>query len=402
MVPAYGLLGYLFLRIKLKNKISIGTSGKSLLVLWIVIAILFPLVVSVPILPKPSGPFSIGTRVFQWTDSTRLEWFTDKNPNDLRKLVAQVWYPAIDDGEKNAPYMDHMNQRAEMLGNAGGVPGFLIEQLGLVNTHSLLNAKPVSSSADIPLILFSHGITGQRSLHTILFEHLASFGYCVVALDHPYDSNLTIFPDGTSADYRSNITGNPDSLAIRRKQLNTRVADIKFIANKMEQMNQIDGEFYNVLNMDKVAIVGYSYGGATAIQTTFEDSRFKVCIVLDAWTNPVPYQIIDKGIDKPFLSLSRPRWDNNPNRSILLDTIISSGNLDQYNFVIMGTEHLDYTDTPVLNPFSDYVLGTGSIDNKRVLDLVNQFVRGFLEKYLIQTDEDFYSIHQAFPEAIIQ
>jgi hypothetical protein len=33
---------------------------------------------------------------------------------------------------------------------------------------------------------------------------------------------------------------------------------------------------------------------------------------------------------------------------------------------------------------------------------VNQFVRGFLEKYLIQTDEDFYSIHQAFPEAIIQ
>ena len=46
-------------------------------------------------LPSPTGNFSVGTQIMTWEDLARKEWFTD-NPDDYRKIVIQVWYPAID------------------------------------------------------------------------------------------------------------------------------------------------------------------------------------------------------------------------------------------------------------------------------------------------------------------
>ena len=79
------------------------------------------------------------------------------------------------------------------------------------------------------MIIISHGITGMRQIHTALAEKLANNGYVVAALNHSYDANLTVFPGGRLADYRSEITGHPDSINIRRKQIDTRTKDISFV-----------------------------------------------------------------------------------------------------------------------------------------------------------------------------
>ena len=389
MIPAFGLLGYLFLRTKLRNRLQMQFLGKTFLVLWAIGSILLPIAIPVPALPVPSGPYKVGTQIFQWTDSTRQEWFTDEDPNDVRKLVVQVWYPAVENGEKTAPYMDQMKLRAEMLGNAGGVSGFLVEQLGLVKTHGLLNAKPIVDGNPFPVVLFSHGITGQRALHTILFEHLASNGYFIAALDHPYDCNLTLFPDGTMANYRSDITGHPDSASVRRMQINTRVADIRFVADQL-QSAEIGAEgLFGKVHTKSIAVVGYSYGGATAIQSTFEDERFKACIALDGWMNPLPNHVVQNGIPAPFLHLSRPIWENNPLTHLRLDSLVSKGSKHQFSYIVEGTEHLDFTDTPMLNPLSDYVLGTGPIAAGRIKNIINELVLSFLNQYLRKSDEKF-------------
>ena len=44
------------------------------------------------------------------------------------------------------------------------------------------------------------------------------------------------FPDGSVADYRSDITGDPDSILIRRNQIITRAADIRFLINQLERI----------------------------------------------------------------------------------------------------------------------------------------------------------------------
>ena len=45
-------------------------------------------------LPAPPGPHNVGTRFFEWVDTTRGESFTD-NPDDQRRLVGQIWYPTV-------------------------------------------------------------------------------------------------------------------------------------------------------------------------------------------------------------------------------------------------------------------------------------------------------------------
>jgi hypothetical protein len=46
-------------------------------------------------LPAPTGPFSIGTKIYNWEDRSRRE-LASKNPADSRQLIVQVWYPTED------------------------------------------------------------------------------------------------------------------------------------------------------------------------------------------------------------------------------------------------------------------------------------------------------------------
>ena len=125
-----------------------------------------------------------------------------------------------------------------------------------------------------------------------MFENLASHGYIVVALDHSYDSNLTIFPDGRIADYRSEITGHPDSVNIRRNQMNTRTKDVGFVLNQLTKIHsgKIKSSLNYKIDLNKLAVGGHSYGGATAIQSAKVDKRIKACFIFDGWINPIQIQ----------------------------------------------------------------------------------------------------------------
>ena len=46
------------------------------------------------------------------------------------------------------------------------------------------------------MVLFSPGLAGVRSQNTAWAQELASHGYVVVALDHPYDSAAVVLADG--------------------------------------------------------------------------------------------------------------------------------------------------------------------------------------------------------------
>ena len=129
MVPAFGLLGYLFIRTKLIKRIKTRLMGGPMLVVWLIISAALPLAIPVPKFDPLSGPFDVGTQTFQWSDSARAEWFTDEDPDDLRKLVVQVWYPAIDNNEESPPYLDRMDQRMDALAKAGGFSGVLVLSL---------------------------------------------------------------------------------------------------------------------------------------------------------------------------------------------------------------------------------------------------------------------------------
>ena len=146
------------------------------------------------------------------------------------------------------------------MAEAGKIPSFFPTHLKHIKTNSFKNINIVKEkNKKLPILIFSHGITGSRLLHQILFESLASKGYVVFALDHSYDANISIFPDSTFADYRSDLTGNPDSLQIRKKQISTRAKDISFVINKIEKLqeNKISSESvsYTHLTLPTILLV---------------------------------------------------------------------------------------------------------------------------------------------------
>ena len=385
--PSLYLLPILFITYKkFKNRIPRVVIG--LLFFWLFIALILPLSVPVFSLPEPSGDFTVGTETFHWVDSSRLEWFTEEDKEDNRQIMVQAWYPTIKNKTlEPSPYLDFINLRATSMASAGKIPEFLPSHLSMIKTNSIRNVPCVGKNSKYPVLIFSHGITGSRHLHQVLFEHLASNGYIVFAPDHSYDSNLSIFPSGFIANYKSEITGHPDSINIRKKQINTRTLDIVFILNQIEKINNglIESHLINHLDLTSIAVGGHSYGGGTATFASHIDKRIKACIALDGWINPVPDSVLSSGLKIPFLFMGRMNWNESdyPNNYEKLDTLIKQSSNVKHRLFIKKTLHLDFTDIPLFSPFISYVMDVGPLSPKRTLPLINNIVHGFLEKHLL-------------------
>ena len=358
---------------------------------WFLISAFIPWAVPVFTMPAPEGDFSIGSETFHWVDSSRLEWFTDENDNDVREIMVQAWYPSENsDSIGTNSYMDFMNLRSKTLASAGKIPAFLPSHLNMISTNTRNDVACSNKLEKYPVLIFSHGITGSRHLHQILFEHLASKGYIVFALDHSFDANLTIFPDGKIADYRSEITGHPDSVLIREKQINTRAFDVGFIIDQIREIEtgMIDSKLSGRLDLDRVALGGHSYGGATAILASHNHEIVKACVVLDGWISPIPDKVISEGINVPFLFMGRPSWHDSDypgNYERLADLITHSSN-EKYDLRINQTLHLDYTDIPLMSPLVKHVMDVGDLKPSITLSLINDLVLGFLEVHLLERD----------------
>ena len=388
MLAAIYILPAMFIAYKY---IAVNRFTGTILGAWFLISAFIPWAVPVFTMPDPGGDFHIGSEIFHWVDSSRLEWFTDENDNDVREIMVQAWYPSENsDSIGTNSYMDFMNLRSKTLASAGKIPAFLPSHLDMISTNTRNDVACSNKLEKYPVLIFSHGITGSRHLHQILFEHLASKGYIVFALDHSFDANLTIFPDGKIADYRSEITGHPDSVLIREKQINTRAFDVGFIIDQIREIEtgMIDSKLSGRLDLDRIALGGHSYGGATAILASHNHEIVKACVVLDGWISPIPDKVISEGINVPFLFMGRPSWHDSDypgNYERLADLITHSSN-EKYDLRINQTLHLDYTDIPLMSPLVKHVMDVGDLKPSITLSLINDLVLGFLEVHLLERD----------------
>lgn len=151
-------------------------------------------------LQEPTGPYKVGTITYDWTDSSRRE--EKCNGADVkRELMVQVWYPAENtENLKKAPYTKDAPEIIRGLEKYYFIKPFLLRKLKDVQTHSFINAQLSSKSVKYPVLIFSHGMVGSRNQNTFQAEELASHGYIVVAVDHPYYAAATVFSDGRVAE----------------------------------------------------------------------------------------------------------------------------------------------------------------------------------------------------------
>ena len=367
------------------KKISLYVFGLILLV-TIVFAlgyrVIMPILIPLSDLPTPTGAYSIGTQIFEWTDSDRDEWFT-REDSDKRRIVVQVWYPSEPSDELPIPYLPSPDKWLPALGDILELPQFLFNHLREIDTHSVLNAPLNNNVKRAPLVIFSHGIYGFRFQNTAQFEALASRGYIVVSADHAYDASLTIFEDGSVADFRSGYEGElteEEFWALRNPQLRTRVADIRFMLDTIENKQSAGEVFWSAIDLERIGIFGHSYGGATGIVAAGEDERIDAVIALDGWILPILPSVIDKGLQKPLFYIGRESWPD-PLNYQKLNTLLDNSN-QQTTLYLPGTMHFDFSDMPLFSSVMQTVGAAGSIPAGELARLLERNIVTFFDVHL--------------------
>ncbi|MFF1439196.1 alpha/beta hydrolase family protein [Streptomyces sp. NPDC058295] len=317
----------------------------------------------VPVFPEPSGRFAVGTRVMQWTDPNRPEAAT-ADPRDRRTVVVQLWYPARKSpaGAQRAQYLGRTEQEARTVSDAlaryAGLPGFLVDGVPRARTHAVFNAPVARNGGRFPVVLFSPGLGGVRTQNTAWAEELASHGYVVAALDHPYDSAAVVLADGRTINTKITSTGDDEEDDKRAAETTgIRAVDLSFALTQLGRLDRggIDGPLTGRLDTGRAAVTGHSLGGGAALQAARQDRRFDAVINMDGYPRDPhlrPYH-------QPALALTQaitPETD--PRYLPRLTEVLELSTATSYRLTIPGAAHLTFMDGPLYLPPVPSIVGS--------------------------------------------
>ncbi|MEU4563233.1 hypothetical protein AB0F72_33050 [Actinoplanes sp. NPDC023936] len=302
----------------------------------------------VPTFPELSGPSQVGTTVLQWTDPTRDEPAT-RDAADHRTVVVQLWYPAqgVAGDAGRAQYLGRTRREADVVAGAVagylGAPGFLLDGPTRARTHAVAGAAPADGR--FPVVLFSPGLGGVRTQNTAWAEDLASRGYVVAGVDHPYDSAAVVLADGRTVKTRIAATGDrAEGERLRTAWTAVRAADLSFVLTRLGRLDQ--GELAGRIDIGRAAATGHSIGGAAAMQAAAQDPRFTAVINMDGGLNP------GQGpLRQPVLALTHEVRDQADADFVAkVDTVLDRGGATSYQLSVPGSAHLTFTDAPLYLP----------------------------------------------------
>ena len=399
MLPVYGLTAVVALIAVLRRRgvhhpiayqrkwgIRVAFVGTCVLILAgsTAVATLLP----VPELPRPSGPYDIGTVTYSFVDSSRDEFYT-ADPHDKRAFMAQVWYPASKDhGDTPEPWIEHADLFGPAIAHSFGLPGFLFDHIGLIQSHAYRNA-PIADGGPFPVILYSHGWTGFREVNTDQVENLVSHGYVVICPDHTYGALVTVFPDGRVVPYKPSAIPDIDKVgeakynAAVQRLVDAFVGDLAFLLDQTERWNSGEdpSPFKGELDLNRIGVFGHSTGGGATAEICAMDPRIKAALGMDIWAVPVSDDLLDKPKRLPFMMMDSEVWSSDKNtarQKRFWDSLKGPA----YRMRIAGTRHNDFTLMPLASPLAPAMGLKGPLQGTRVVQIVNTYLLDFFDEYL--------------------
>jgi predicted dienelactone hydrolase len=359
-------------------------------------------------LPAPTGNFRVGTTRWVVADPSRQETFV---AGRQREVEVFAWYPTnATTGETAAYVRTGMEEvlsfaRLAKLGDA-------YDGLANVKTHSLLDAAPAPSPPRFPVIVFSHGYTGFPSSHTSLAEDLASYGFAVLHVVHPFeaaarlsDGTFVTFTDeknamrpqvaevlnewkaegstmeqvvaaSTDAEKEKLLRGYLGNLKHTERVLRRWVDDVKVVLDRLPK-NGPGAALAARLDLTRLGAAGHSMGGVMAGQFCLEDRRCKAGLNLDGI--PQYGTMIDATMPAPFMMVYSAR----PGRAGASDYIYSRAASKYYRADVADTLHVDFSEMNFWGGPLRQRGAFGSIAPGRAAEITRLLVREFFSQELL-------------------
>jgi pimeloyl-ACP methyl ester carboxylesterase len=328
-------------------------------------------------LPDATGPFAVGKITIHWADESRIEPLSANH--EAREMMVDIWYPAEPSNAAPADYMDVAVYEKAM--GADGFQDFFREasenlRQG-VKTNAFAAAPYARSAKRSPVLIFSPGGGMPREVYAAQFEDLASHGYVVAAISHPYDAIVTIFPDGRQiaySDKRWPVTPSVEGEA-NLNQLEWHANDIRFVLDELTRADLAAPSalpFAGHLDLSRVGTFGHSFGGIAAAHACQLDRRFKACLNEDGVVAKRPLFLDARGwaLDQAFMLIlhdppTRPLTDEQVAQMKMprqrIETLVKKLDADQeaalrnsgkgsYRVRLRSEKisHMDFSDLPLL------------------------------------------------------
>jgi predicted dienelactone hydrolase len=348
-----------------------------------------PLVVlPIPTLPEPSGPLAVGTISLALQFPERQEDYGPRPGVGTRRIMVQVWYPAaaVED-----PPVDPWTEDLDIVGPAMsrrlGYPGFFLSHTRYTAAQSVKSAPPLAGT--FPLVLYSHGYGGFRTIAVNQMEALASHGYVVMAADHTFGAAAVRFPDGAVATLDPEALPREGTVAEdvykeRAVTLATTFAlDLAGIVDALEEGSA--GPFASMadhVDLGRIGVMGHMVGGGAAVRFCLSDPRCQAVLGMDAWVEPVPDRIIAPASEIPMLFMRSAEWrgSNNDGR---LRGMAERSKATTYWIGIEEATESDFVLTPLLSPLGSRLGLTGTIPAGRIIPIIDRFQIGFFDHVLL-------------------
>lgn len=336
---------------------------------------------------KPNGPYPVGVIDYTLTDSNR------KLPDGAsRQLNVRVWYPASSEATIPANYIPHADLLAKAIKQEYGLFwSLLLNNYRHLEIPAQYNAPFYKSIDKVPVVVYLHGNQlGTRFTGSFQAMELASHGYMVIALEHPSTAFLSVFDENNYTTFTQAFKGLPDSFNAHNKVsipiISEMQADVQFVLDYLEHIDRYEpnSPLSNVMDHNRIGLIGHSFGGAAAAHILTNTSVAKVAIDLDGYlygqyppknlegVQPKPLLILNggleiKGLEETMTGLEEER--------ALRNRLLGKDGLE---VTLPQAGHLSFTDIPLYSP----ILKPLAPDIRAQHRLINEHTLRFLEKHL--------------------
>ena len=378
---------------KLKSNDTPKNKKKSHKVLWIVLGCIVALILlAVLLIPKllftdyaglpTTGPYSVKQASAILVDASRLETF--ETDGSLREVPVYFYYPDVEGA----------------LGNGSN--------------------EATGETENFPLVIFSHGAFGYYQSNTSTYMELASNGYVVISLDHPYHSFFTKDTSGktiiVNPQFMQEVmyinelgTSEQEIIELSHGWLDIRTADMNFVLDSVKEAKEAAAdlpsywyvsdtsavdEIRSVLAMtdtEHIGLMGHSLGGAASV--TLGRTRDDIDAVIDLDGTMLGeqfgyadgmYDFYDEAYPVPLLSVSNEEhyFEAQELENWYVNSWVLANAKDAKYTYFKGSGHMNFTDLPLFSPALSKMLGIGTADPEECIVTMNQLVLDYYNCYL--------------------
>ncbi|KAI1339480.1 hypothetical protein F5Y15DRAFT_415884 [Xylariaceae sp. FL0016] len=324
-------------------------------------------------LPPPTGPYYVGI-----TRQT-IEHYNDNDPlapnNISTAFLATIFYPTTQESQEDPkPYLQP--ETASMIEVAWGYPNGSLAAI----TSTLQEDAPFLRDISGPTLLFGPGGGGPPAeANTILLAELASYGYTVIGIDHPFEQPFLRYSNGTGV---VGVDVDYSSQDLLDAIYATRILDNSVVLSCLPDLAERLGAPFST---SSVGAFGYSLGGAAALGSMYDSPAIAAGLNMDGGMYPRQNSSTPAAdVGRAVMQLGEELHVSQPDG---IDITWYNFRKEQtgpyYEVVVNGTLHHDFCDNAFWKSEFPDNSGSGTIDGKRQTVIMNTFVKAFFDVTLL-------------------